>query len=143
MHKSFQLLLTCLLLAFMPLVLAADKKKNAEIPPPSLDGHTYAIIYPTEDKKPKDKITIANGKITVDTLKGMEFVYAAKVKASGKGIVSETEFSASTKTPEGIIYEISGSVMVGGEIRGSITRREMDMDPTARNFSGKESVGKK
>jgi hypothetical protein len=65
------------------------------------------------------------------------------VKANGKGVVSETQFSATTKTDDGVTYEVSGAVMLNGEIRGSIIRREKDMDATARNFNGKQSSGKK
>ncbi len=142
MSMFHQLLIGCLLLAFMPFVSGADKKR-VEPPPPDLDGRIYSVTYPTEDKKPKDKLSFADGKITVDTLKDIVFTYKAKVKANSKGVVSETSFSATTKTAEGIVYELSGSVMVSGEVRGSITRREMDMDATARNFNGKQSGGKK
>lgn len=142
MSNLHHLLIACLLLAFMPFVSAAEKKK-VEPPPPDLDGRIYAVTYPTEDKKPKDKITFADGKITIDTLKDIVFTYKAKVKANNKGVVSETQFSATTKTAEGITYEVTGAVMISGEVRGSITRREMDVDATARNFNGKQSGGKK
>jgi hypothetical protein len=123
-----------------PFIAAAEKVPP---PPPDLDGRGYTTVYPTEDKKPKDKITFADGKLVISTLKDIEFKYKAKVKANGKGVVSETQFSATTKTDDGVTYEVSGAVMLNGEIRGSIIRREKDMDATARNFNGKQSSGKK
>ncbi len=130
------------LLLFIPSLTSAEKKKPP-LPPPDLDGRTYTITFPTDKKKPKEKVVFADGKITVQSLKDIEFKYKAKVKANYKGVVSETEYEAEFTTAEGITYEIDGAVMVNGEIRGSIIRREKDMDPTAVNFNGKQTAGKK
>ena len=73
----------------------------------------------------------------------MEITYKAKVKANSKGVVSETKFSGSATASDGAKIEVDGAVMSDGEVRGSITRREKDVDPTARNFNGKQTGGKK
>ena len=73
----------------------------------------------------------------------MEITYKAKVKANSKGVVSETKFSGSATAADGAKIEIDGAVMADGEVRGSITRREKDIDATARNFNGKQTGGKK
>lgn len=122
--------------------LAADPKKPV-IPPPDLDGRTFTVTFPTEDKKPKEKLIFKDGKLTVTSLGEMEITYKAKVKANSKGVVSETKFSGSAVGKDGAKIEIDGAVMADGEVRGSITRREKDLDPTARNFNGKQSAAKK
>lgn len=116
---------------------AADAKKPV-IPPPDLDGRTYNVVFPTEDKKPKEKLVFKEGKLTLTSLAEMEITYKARVKANSKGVVSETRFNGSAVAKDGAKIEIEGAVMADGEVRGSITRREKDMDPTARNFNGKQ-----
>jgi hypothetical protein len=121
---------------------AADAKKP-EIPPPDLDGRTYTVVFPTEDKKPKEKLVFKDGKLTLTSLGELEIPYKARVKANSKGVVSETKFSGSAIAKDGAKIEVEGAVMSDGEIRGSITRREKDIDATARNFNGKQTAGKK
>lgn len=132
-------LLSLLLLIAVTLCPAADPKKKPEIPPPDLDGRTYTVTFPTEDKKPKEKLVFKEGKLTITSLGELEITYKARVKANSKGVVSETKFSGSANASDGAKIEIEGAVMSDGEVRGSITRREKDMDPTARNFNGKQT----
>lgn len=132
-------LLSLLLLIAVTLCPAADPKKKPEIPPPDLDGRTYTVTFPTEDKKPKEKLVFKEGKLTLTSLGELEITYKARVKANSKGVVSETKFSGSANASDGAKIEIEGAVMSDGEVRGSITRREKDMDPTARNFNGKQT----
>jgi hypothetical protein len=124
---------------------AADKKPADKpvVPPPDLDGRTYTVTFPTEDKKPKEKLIFKEGKLTLTSLGELEIAYKAKVKANSKGVVSETKFSGSATATDGAKIEIDGAVSSDGEIRGSITRREKDIDATARNFNGKQTAGKK
>lgn len=129
-----------LLVALVALCPAAEKKP---VPEPDLDGRVYTVVFPTEDKKPKEKLTFKEGKLTFTSFGEMEVAYKARVKANSKGVVSETKFSGSATAADGARIEIEGAVMADGEVRGSITRREKDMDPTARNFNGKQSGGKK
>jgi hypothetical protein len=137
-------LLSLVLLCAVALCPAADAKKPAVvIPPPDLDGRTYTVTFPTEDKKPKEKLVFNEGKLTITSLGEMQITYKARVKANHKGVVSETKFSGSATAADGAKIEIDGAVMADGEVRGSITRREKDIDPTARNFNGKQSAGKK
>ena len=128
-----------LVLVALPLA-AADK---VPVPAPDLDGRTYTVVFPTEDKKPKEKIVFKEGKLTLTSLGELEIAYKARVKANSKGVVSETKFSGSVVAKDGAKIEIDGAVMADGEVRGSITRREKDVDPTARNFNGKQTAGKK
>ncbi|MBA3698021.1 MAG: hypothetical protein H0W78_04125 [Planctomycetes bacterium] len=132
--------MSLLLLLTVTLCPAAEKKP---LPEPDLDGRIYTIVFPTEDKKPKEKLTFKEGKLTITSLGELEIAYKAKVKANSKGVVSETKFSGSAVAKDGAKIEIDGAVMGDGEVRGSITRREKDIDPTARNFNGKQSGGKK
>ena len=132
-------LMSLLLLVAATLCPAADPKKKVEIPPPDLDGRTYTVTFPTEDKKPKEKLVFKEGKLTITSLGDLEITYKARVKANSKGVVSETKFSGSANASDGAKIEIDGAVMADGEVRGSITRREKDMDPTARNFNGKQT----
>lgn len=118
--------------------VAADAKKPV-IPPPDLDGRTYTVVFPTEDKKPKEKLVFKEGKLTLTSLGELEITYKARVKANSKGVVSETKFSGSATAKDGAKIEVDGAVMADGEVRGSITRREKDIDPTARNFNGKQT----
>ena len=135
-------LASLLILLTVTFAAAADPKKPV-IPPPDLDGRIYTVTFPTEDKKPKEKITFKEGKLTITSLGEMEITYKAKVKANSKGVVSETKFSGSATAADGAKIEIDGAVMADGEVRGSITRREKDVDATARNFNGKQTGGKK
>lgn len=134
-----------LILLSVTFAAAADPKKPAVVPPPApdLDGRIYTVVFPTEDKKPKEKLTFADGKLTFTSLGDLLIAYKAKVKANSKGVVSETKFSGSATGKDGAKIEVEGAVMADGEVRGSITRREKDMDATARNFNGKQSGGKK
>ena len=128
------------MLVVLPIAAAAEKKP---VPAPDLDGRTYTVVFPTEDKKPKEKIVFKEGKLTLTSLGDLEITYKARVKANSKGVVSETKFSGSAVATDGAKIEIDGAVMADGEVRGSITRREKDVDPTARNFNGKQTAGKK
>jgi hypothetical protein len=123
--------------------LAAADAKKPPIPPPDLDGRTYTVTFPTEDKKPKEKLVFKDGTLTITSLGDLAIKYKARVKANSKGVVSETSFSGAAKATDGAQIEIQGAVMVDGEVRGSITRRVPDFDPTARNFNGKQTAGKK
>jgi hypothetical protein len=127
------------------LVSAADAKKPEKppLPPPDLDGRTFTITFPTEDKKPREKLVFKEGKLTITSLGELQIPYKARVKANHKGEVTETSFSGTAKAADGAQIEVQGAFMVDGEIRGSITRREKDIDPTARNFNGKQTAGKK
>jgi len=140
-------LVAFLILLAVGVVPAAEKKPAEQpkpvVPAPDLDGRTYTVIFPTEDKKPKEKIIFKEGKLTVTSLGELEIAYKAKVKANSKGVVSETKFSGSATAKDGAKIEIEGAVMADGEVRGSITRREKDVDATARNFNGKQTAGKK
>lgn len=127
------------------LVSAADAKKPEKppLPPPDLDGRTFTVTFPTEDKKPREKLIFKDGKLTITSLGELEIPYKARVKANHKGVVSETSFSGTAKAADGAQIEVQGAFMIDGEVRGSITRREKDIDPTARNFNGKQTAGKK
>ena len=104
-----------------------------------LDGRTFTVTFPTEDKKPKEKLVFKDGKLTLTSLGDLEITYKAQVKANWKHEVSETAFSGTAKAADGAQIEIQGNAMLDGEIRGSITRREKDVDATARNFNGKQT----
>lgn len=127
-----------LLLVMAGFAGAADPKAKPPVPPPDLDGRTFTITFPTEDKKPKEKLVFEDGKVTITSLGDLAITYKARVKADFKNKVSETTFSGTGKTADGVQIEIQGSAMLDGEIRGSITRREKDVDATARNFNGKQ-----
>lgn len=132
-----------LLLITVVLCPAADPKKKPVIPPPDLDGRTFTVVYPTEDKKPKEKLVFSDGKLTITSLGDLAITYKARVRANSKGVVSETKFNGSATASDGAKIEVDGAFMPNGEIRGSITRREKDVDPTARNFNGKQTGKKK
>jgi hypothetical protein len=131
------------LMSLLVLTTSAFSAEKTPPPPPDLDGRTYAVVYPTEDKKPKDKLSFKDGKVTITSLGELEIPYKARVKANYKGVVSETSFNGSATAADGAKLELQGAVMANGEIRGSITRREKDVDATARNFNGKQAGGKK
>lgn len=131
-------LLLLIAVVVAPAAALAGEAKKPVIPPPDLDGRTFTVTFPTEDKKPKEKLIFKDGKLTITSLGEMEITYKAKVKANSKGVVSETKFSGSAVGKDGAKIEIDGAVMSDGEVRGSITRREKDIDPTARNFNGKQ-----
>ncbi len=132
-------LAACLILVMSGFAVAADKKELPPIPPPDLDGRTFTVTFPTEDRKPKEKLVFKDGKLTITSLGDLEITYKAQVKANWKHEVSETAFSGTAKAADGAQIEIQGNAMLDGEIRGSITRREKDVDATARNFNGKQT----
>jgi hypothetical protein len=132
------LLVALVLLLSVGWSTAADAKKP-EIPAPDLDGRTFTVVFPTEDKKPKEQLVFKEGKVTLTSLGDLTITYKARVKANSKGVVSETKFSGSATAKDGARIEIDGAVMQDGEVRGSVTRREKDIDPTARNFNGKQT----
>ena len=138
-------LATMLLLVMAGLISAADAKKPEKppLPPPDLDGRTFTVTFPTEDKKPREKLIFKEGKLTITSLGELQIPYKARVKANHTGEVSETSFTGTAKAADGAQIEVQGAYMADGEIRGSITRREKDIDATARNFNGKQTAGKK
>ena len=59
-------LASLLILLTVAFASAADPKKPpTPAPAPDLDGRIYTVVFPTEDKKPKEKITFAEGKLTI------------------------------------------------------------------------------
>ncbi len=132
-------LLVLLLLALG--LTAADKKPEVPLPPPSLDGYAFALIYPTEKGKPKDKITFGEQTMQLASLPGLTFTL--KVVRKGKK-AKEFDFSGSVTDAKGTVIEISGKVEIDGDdMHGSVTRRPKDEDAVAVNFNGKIAVAPK
>lgn len=138
-HSLRSCLALVLVLMMSGFACAADKKEKAPIPPPDLDGRTFTVTFPTEDKKPKEKLVFEDGKLTITSLGELAITYKARVKATHKGQVIETTFSGTATAADGAKIEFQGGYSPDGEIRGSITRREKDVDATARNFNGKQT----
>lgn len=120
---------------------AADKKPEAPLPPPSLDGYVFALTYPTEKGKPKDKITFSEKTMQLASLPGLTFTL--KVTRKGKR-AKEFDFSGSATDAKGTLIEIGGRVEIDGDdMHGSVTRRPKDEDAVAVNFNGKIATAPK
>mgnify|MGYP000237473736 CR=1 FL=1 len=52
------------------------------MPPPDLDGRTYTVVFPTEDKKPKEKLIFKDGKLTLDEAKLLKDFYMSGLNSS-------------------------------------------------------------
>jgi hypothetical protein len=120
---------------------AADKKPEVPLPPPSLDGYAFALTYPTEKGKPKDKLTFTETAMKLASLPDLTFTL--KVVRKGKK-AKEFDFSGSATDAKGVVIEISGKVEIDGDdMHGSVFRRPKDEDATAANFSGKIAAAPK
>lgn len=120
---------------------AADKKPEPPLPPPSLDGYAFALVYPTEKGKPKDKITF--GEKTMQLASLPDLTFTLKVTRKGKR-AKEFDFNGSATDAKGTLIEIGGRVEIDGDdMHGSVTRRPKDEDPVAVNFNGKIAAAPK
>jgi hypothetical protein len=136
-------LVSLLLLTSVAWLSAADKgKKEKEEELTSLDGRTFEVIFPTEKNQPVEQLVFQDGKIAITSLKGVEIICKAVMKRQ-RAQDPEIIYSGTATDKDGGRVDIEGTVLIDGQVRGSIIVRKKDADPIGRNFNGKQTAGPK